>query len=159
MNNQTCTTKNSEKQNIGACARSAQHWTLDHNKGFKIPTFCIPYANFEVDEDRLGSRYSPTSFFCLCIPRWLDWLLVGVLAGGGSMAMALGVSDRWQVTCDNWHATWDTWHVTHDFLKIYLLQFLAGWNYSDFFVSVPLSAHIERLSVSRVRDFFSTSSI
>ena len=66
MNNQTYTTKNSEKLNISACGRSAQHWTLDHNKGFIIPIFCIPYADFEVDENRLGSRYTPTSI-CLFV--------------------------------------------------------------------------------------------
>jgi hypothetical protein len=57
---------NNQPFNISAGGSSAQHWTLDHNKGFKIPTFCIPYANFEVDEDHLGSRYTPTSF-CLFV--------------------------------------------------------------------------------------------
>ena len=58
MNNQTYTTKNSDKLNIIASSRSAQHWTLDHNKGIIIPTLCIPYANFEMDRDCLGSRYT-----------------------------------------------------------------------------------------------------
>ena len=30
------------------------------NKGFIIPTFYGPSADFEVDEDRFGSRYTPT---------------------------------------------------------------------------------------------------
>ena len=33
---------------------------------------------------------------------------------GGSMAVAVGVNDMWQVTCNKWHATCDTWHVTPD---------------------------------------------
>ena len=53
MNNAKYTTNNSEKQNNSACGKSAQHWTLDHNKGCTVSTFCIPYASFEVDEDRL----------------------------------------------------------------------------------------------------------
>ena len=35
--------------------------TVNQNKGFIIPTFCRPSADFEVVEDRLGSRYTPTS--------------------------------------------------------------------------------------------------
>ena len=35
--------------------------TVRQNKGFIIPTFCRPSADFEVVEDRLGSRYTPTS--------------------------------------------------------------------------------------------------
>ena len=31
-----------------------------------------------------------------------------------SVAVALGVSDRWKVTCEMWHVTCDIWHVTHD---------------------------------------------
>ena len=43
---------------------------VDHNKGFKIPIFCIPYSDFEVDEDRLGSRYTPRSI-CLFVYTWM----------------------------------------------------------------------------------------
>ena len=32
-------------------------------EGFIIPTFCSPSEDFEVDEDRLGSRYTPTSIY------------------------------------------------------------------------------------------------
>ena len=32
------------------------------------------------------------------------------LAGGGSVGVADGVVDRWQVTCDSQHVTWDTWY-------------------------------------------------
>ena len=45
---------------------------VDHNKVFIIHTFFRPSAEFEVDEDRLGSRY--TLFVCLCIHRLLDRL-------------------------------------------------------------------------------------
>ena len=52
-------------------------------------------------------------------------------AGGGSVAQAVRVSDRWQGEHDMWHLkhdTWhvspDTWHMTPDFLKDFL-GFLA----------------------------------
>ena len=38
----------------------------------------------------------------------------GKLAGGGFVAVAVGVSDRWQVTGDRWRATHETWHITCD---------------------------------------------
>ena len=40
----------------------------------------------------------PTSLVCM----------VGELAVGGSVALAVGVSDRWQVTGDKQHDTCDT---------------------------------------------------
>ena len=42
--------------------KHSQLATVDNNNGFIIPIFCIPYADFEVEEDRLG-------FVCLCVPR------------------------------------------------------------------------------------------
>ena len=41
---------------------------------------------------------------------------VGKLARGGpvAVAVAVGISDMWQVTDDRWHLTCDTWHVTPD---------------------------------------------
>ena len=68
------------------------------------------------------------------------------------MAVAVGVSDMWQVTCDTWHVTCDMWYVTHDMwhltpdiwhLHLICIHFL-----------VLLSAHFERFSVSRIQDFF-----
>ena len=40
--------------------------------------------------------------------------LLGESAGGGSMAVAVDFSDRWQVIGDSWKVTPDTWHVTCD---------------------------------------------
>ena len=37
--------------------------------------------------------------------------IVGELAGGGIITVAVGVSDRWQVTRHTWHLTSDTWHL------------------------------------------------
>ena len=76
------------------------------------------------------------------------------------MAVAVGISDMSQVTgdtrhmahdmchvtCDMWHVTSDTWHLTLD-----------TWHQNfwgvGIFVSVRLSAHIERFSVFRMRAF------
>ena len=38
--------------------------------------------------------------------------LMGELAWGGTVAVAVGVSDTWQVTGDTQHVTHDTWNVT-----------------------------------------------
>ena len=38
----------------------------------------------------------------------------GRLAGGGSAAVAVGVSDRWQVTDETRHMTQDTWRLKHN---------------------------------------------
>ena len=40
--------------------------------------------------------------------------ILGQLARRGSVAVAVGVSEMWQVTHNTWHLTPDTWHVTHD---------------------------------------------
>ena len=60
------------------------------------------------------------------------------LAGGGSVAVAVGVSDMWQVTGDKQHITPDK--------KVYKLKL-------DFFVLVLLYTHVGIFSVSRMRDF------
>ena len=40
-----------------------------------------------------------------------------------SVAVAVGISDMWQVTCYTWHRTCDTWHVTPDFfLSLFFLS-------------------------------------
>ena len=88
---------------------------------------------------------------------WTSLLcIVGDLAEGWFVAVAVGVSDRWQVTVYRWHATRDTWHLTcntwhltqdtwHFFLHIFLL-FLSA------LVLVLLSANVMRWRVSRITD-------
>ena len=41
---------------------------------------------------------------------------LGELAGGGSVAVAVGVSDIWQVMRNMWHVRCYTWNVTHDYI-------------------------------------------
>ena len=78
--------------------------------------------------------------------------ILGELAGGGSVAVAVGVSDIWQVTGDMQNGTRDTWHMIHDmWLKIKEI--------SLFFKLALLSAHIEKFSVSRMRNFSSIKPI
>ena len=57
--------------------------------------------------------------------------LVGELAGGRFVAVAVSTSDLWQVTGDKWQVTCDTWHMTHFYI-----------------VTVFLSADVNILSVS-----------
>ena len=53
-----------------------------------------------------------------------SWLcIMGELAGGGSVAVAVGISDMWQVTCNTWHMTHDMKHMTHETLHIFSIIF------------------------------------
>ena len=48
--------------------------------------------------------------------------IMGELAGGGSVAVAVGFSDRWQVKCDMWHLTPDaSFFVVGPFLSVSVL--------------------------------------
>ena len=40
--------------------------------------------------------------------------ILGQLARGAYVAVAVGVSERWKVTIDRWHVTCNIWHVTCD---------------------------------------------
>ena len=67
----------------------------------------------------------------------------GGVSRGGSVAVAVGDSDRRQVTGDTQHMSCDTYIFSPFCL------FLA------FLVSVLLSAHVKRFSVSPMQDFSS----
>ena len=56
------------------------------------------------------------------------FLVLGLLAGGGSVAVVVGVSERWKVTCDRdmWHMTPDTWHMTRDICFFSFLSVCFG---------------------------------
>ena len=77
------------------------------------------------------------------------------IAGGGSVAVAVGFSDKWRVTHDTWNVTNDIGHVTHDIRHVtnyfcvffFLLQFLSV------LVLVLLPAHVERFNVFLLRNF------
>ena len=52
-------------------------------------------------------------------PKIGIWTVIGKrnkAKGGGSMAMAVTVNDRWHVTHNARHVTHDTWHMTSDVL-------------------------------------------
>ena len=52
------------------------------------------------------------SIACNCWYRLNGLCLTAELTGEGSVAVAVGISDRLQVTCNMWHMTCDTWHMT-----------------------------------------------
>ena len=112
----------------------------------------VKSQNGQLQKDSLGknNERTLTSEFSNLAQKWLKivfanhcwWVLVkisssiqlfilGGLAEGGSVAVAVGVSDMWEVTHNTWQVTPETW----------------------LFVLVLLSALVERFSGSRMRNF------
>ena len=89
-------------------------------------------------------RFEFFSVFGLCL-----LCLMGELEGRGSVAVAVGHSDRWQVAGDIWHMTCDTinvtcdmWNMTHDAWHMTLDMWNVTcdtWNLV-FYQKVPKSA-------------------
>ena len=91
------------------------------------------------------------------------------------MYVAVGISDRWKVTCDRWNLTYDMWHVTYDTWHMIKKKVFKKCQKSfkkcnkkkaksthkcrkvpkrwDFIVLVLLSAHGERVGVSCMQEF------
>ena len=74
--------------------------------------------------------------------------IVGELAGEGSMALAVCVSDMWHVTGNTWHLTPDTchltpdpWHLTRD--TWYVTPDI--WHIFSFFVCIGASNRTHRV--------------
>ena len=57
-------------------------------------------------------------FLCVSLQTIQLWI-----AGGGSMAVAVGVSDMWHVNHDMWHLTHDMWHLIFCWINIYVFMF------------------------------------
>ena len=81
--------------------------------------------------------------------------IVWELAGGGSMAVAVGISEMWQGMWDTWHLTTATCHLTPDYwhLSYYLWYYRTRWEiqcllYTGFFTLQMLRQdilHCERV--------------
>ena len=89
----------------------------------------------------IGPLYKDVA--CHTIERELAW--------GGSVAVAVDVSDMTQVTGDMQHVTCDTWQMTQD--TYHVTQFFLPIFFGIFIFFVLLSAHVVRFPVSRMRDF------
>ena len=83
----------------------------------------------------------------------LLWIM-GELAGGGSVAVAVGVSERWHMTRDTPRMTHDTWHRHQICDKRHMILSVPFWLFLFFLVSVLLSAHVKKFSVSHVQNLF-----
>ena len=85
--------------------RIANNW---HNWRFQDFAFSMIFWDFDIF---LGFWSWQTSLLCLAEE----------IAGGRSVAVAVGVSDMWQVTCKTGLVTCYTWHVTSDTWHVFLL--------------------------------------
>ena len=85
-----------------------------------------------------------------------------------------GTVDRWQVECDRWQVEWDRWHVTGGMWQVICDRWQVtgdrcgrwrmtcdiegggggGVGGGGVEGSALLFAHVQRFSVSRIRDFF-----
>ena len=83
--------------------------------------------------------------------------IAGELAGGGPVALAIGVSDRWQVTGDVSNMACDTSHVTPATCHLTLFFFFLSSLSVRFFAFLfnLVSPHFERFYVSRMQEFVS----
>ena len=65
----------------------------------------------------LKKRHKPNACHCLIalLPYRLLLFIVSGLGGEGSLVVAVGISDMWQVTGDTPHATRNMWHRKPDF--------------------------------------------
>ena len=88
-----------------------------------------------------------------CLPKKILHLL---LANRGHLTNWSGdlywPSKGISVTGDMWYVTHDLWHITHNFfcLDLFFFSFKFGWS----LVSVLLSTHVQRFTVSYMQDFF-----
>ena len=72
-------------------------------------------------------------------------MCIVVESAGGSVAVAVGVSDMWEVTCDIWHLITDTWHLTPDERHFFVSVLLQG---------VPKKVSISTTNSGTNRHFF-----
>ena len=63
----------------------------------------------------LTERYVQPPDFCV---HQIYLYIVWELAGGGSVAVVVDVSDMWPVSGDRWHATRDRWQMTVDIWQL-----------------------------------------
>ena len=70
----------------------------------------------------------------------LSWGWNPLLVAWSGLVIEWWSEDRWLVTGDRWQMTHDRWHVIYDFRFVFVL--------------VQLSAHIQRICVSCMQDFW-----
>ena len=86
-------------------------------------------------------------FVCFFLPLQQQLELRGLIAK--TVAVAIGVCERWHVTCGMWHVTSDMWHVICQTWYVTLEQFiLFFFSFFLLLVLVLLFPHIKRLAVS-----------
>ena len=82
-----------------------------------IANIGIPLDHFGFLVLRIFLRFYFTLLSFLSLRASLLYI-IGELPWGGSVAVAVGFSDRWQVSRKMWHLTPDRWHMTFIFILI-----------------------------------------
>ena len=81
----------------------------------------------------------PTIFLNFFLSLWTILLcIVGEKAGRWYVAVAVGVSVMWKVTCARWHVPGDMWHATNDtwHLTCYTFLYLISFSSSSYFFQI-----------------------
>ena len=110
---------------LGKCpgiTRAINVYGKQHNSYYWSPIMLI----FRHKKSYLLRLHNLKSFilliFCIMVLVFGFWfckpVIISELSGGGSVAVAVGVSDSWQVTGDTRHVTRDIWHKTSDMWRM-----------------------------------------
>ena len=98
-------------QMLSVCSIAENYLPYWHTSGWFWVLGFLAFQWFNFQNWFWGFRSLQTSLLCITVE----------LAVGGSVTVAVDVSDRWQVTrnmghltCDTWHRTCDPWHMTCD---------------------------------------------
>ena len=96
-------------------------------------------------------------FFCFCVVfgslQTSLLCIMGESAGEGSVAVAVGVSDRWHVTHDKCNVKRDMWHLTHGTPFCSFFPFSVCFDRCGIRTTIPTRWEIQCLPYARILSF------